>query len=308
MEPELYAQIKANIKKILGINLDHYKDEQMRRRLDSWLVRSGLPGWPEYFKLVQADARELSKFRDYLTINVSAFFRDPERWQALRNQALPELSRSSAQVRPGSPGLRIWSAGCSIGPEPYTLAIMLEESFANRKHYILATDLDRGALAKSRGRGPYTADEIQNLTPGQRAAYVEAGGPPYYVRDSLLKKIEFREHDLLLDPTPTGGPGFQAAGIPVAAAAPAFQAAQRPQPIRPPAPPAPTPLAQQFDLIVCRNVVIYFTTETKDMLYRKFYDALRPGGILFVGATEIIPRPQEIGFRSFGISFYQKGA
>jgi chemotaxis protein methyltransferase CheR len=66
------------------------------------------------------------------------------------------------------------------------------------------------------------------------------------------------------------------------------------------------PYENNFDLIICRNVVIYFTAETKEKLYRKFFTALRPGGILFLGGTEIIPRPQEIGFRSQGVSMYVK--
>jgi chemotaxis protein methyltransferase CheR len=262
MEPEVYAQIKLSIKKLLSINLDHYKDEQMRRRLDSWLVRSGLGSWGEYFKLVQSNSTELARFRDYLTINVSAFFRDSERWRALQETVIPELLQHN--TRPGE-GLRIWSAGCSTGQEPYTLSMALDDCAPHRRHTILATDLDRGALIKAKNRGPYLADDIQNLTPAQRATYLEPGGPPHFVRDTLVKRIDFQEHNLVESP---------------------FQ--------------------KDFNLIVCRNVVIYFTGETKDRLYRKFYDALRPGGILFVGATEIIPRPQEIGFRSFGISFYKK--
>ena len=265
MEIEQYTLVKSSIKKLLQINLDHYKDEQMRRRLDSWLVRSGAPDWNEYFRRLRIDSHELSRFRDYLTINVSAFLRDIERWQALREDIFPELLRAALSGPGGSTGLKIWSAGCSIGAEPYSLAMLLEELSPARRHHILATDLDRSALARSRARGPYTVDEVQNLSPLQRANYLEPGGPPFFVKDRLVKRVEFREHDLLTAPFETG-----------------------------------------LDLIVCRNVVIYFTGETKDLLYRKFQQALRPGGILFVGATEIIPRPQEIGFRSSGISFYRK--
>jgi chemotaxis protein methyltransferase CheR len=265
MEQDTYAQIKTSVRKILDINLDYYKDEQMRRRLDSWLVRSGAPDWAEYFHRIRSDERELGRFRDYLTINVSSFFRDIERWQALKDHILPDLLKSALHLRPGDGGLRIWSAGCSIGAEPYTLAMILDDVSPTRRHRILATDLDRGALNKSKAGGPYTADEIQNLSSAQCAAYLQAGGPPFYIKPTLGKKIEFREHNLIEHPTETG-----------------------------------------FDLIVCRNVVIYFTTDTKDLLYRKFYQALRPGGILFVGATEIIPRPVEIGFRSNGISFYKR--
>jgi chemotaxis protein methyltransferase CheR len=265
MDIEVYHLVKKNIKTLLDINLDHYKDEQMRRRLDSWLVRTGSANWNEYFKRLRSDSQELLRFRNYLTINVSAFFRDPERWQTLRQTILPELLKEALRLRPQSPGLRAWSAGCSIGAEPYSLAILLDELSPSRCHTILATDLDLGALAKAKDGGPYTADEIENLTPSQRTAYLMPGGPPFYLKESLRKKVEFRAHNLLSD---------------------AYES--------------------NLDLIICRNVVIYFTAETKDSLYRKFHAALRPGGILFVGATEIISQPQQIGFRGHGISFYQK--
>ncbi len=266
METEVYSKVKFSVKKLLNINLEYYKDEQMRRRLDSWLVRSGAPNWEIYFGRLREDGNELSRFRDYLTINVSAFFRDTERWHALREVIVPELLQEAFNLHPTNPGLRLWSAGCSIGAEPYSLSILLDECSPSRRHYILATDLDRGALSKAKARGPYTSDEIQNFTSAQRASFLAPGGPPHFLKPGLERKIEFREHDLVLDPYPEG-----------------------------------------FDLIICRNVVIYFTGDAKEKIYRKFYQALRPGGILFVGATEIIPRPQEIGFQTYGISFYRRG-
>jgi len=271
VEKEVYAQLKLVVKKLLDINLEYYKDEQMKRRLDSWLVRVGAPSWPDYFRRLQTDEIELGRFRDYLTINVSAFFRDPERWQTLRQKVVPDLLEVSARREraQGSvlpvPHLRIWSAGCSIGMEPYSLAILMEELTSSRRHYLLATDLDRGALAKARARGPYTADEVTNMSAPQRAKYFQPGGPPYFVTDSLAKRVEFRELDLLADEFAPG-----------------------------------------MDLIVCRNVVIYFTEEAKGILYRRFFEALCPGGVLFVGGTEVISHSTEIGFRSYGISFYQR--
>jgi chemotaxis protein methyltransferase CheR len=265
MELEQYTHVKQSVRKLLNIDLEHYKDEQMRRRLDSWLVRSGAPDWREYFKRLPGDPKELSRFRDYLTINVSAFYRDFERWQTLQQTIVPELLKENAAMHPLRTGLTVWSAGCSIGAEPYSLAMMLDEIPAARRHTIVATDLDRGALMKSKARGPYTADEIQNLTPSQRAAYLEPGGPPFFMRSGMEKRIDFREHNMLADPFP-----------------------------------------QDVDLILCRNVVIYFTNETKEQLYRRFHQALRPNGVLFVGVTEILPHPLEIGFRSHGISFYKK--
>jgi chemotaxis protein methyltransferase CheR len=265
MEAETYVQIKNSVKKLLNLNLDHYKDEQMKRRLDSWLVRNNAPSWDEYFARIRKDPKELSRFRDYLTINVSSFFRDLERWQSLKDSVIPRLFKDARQKNPHNPTLNIWSAGCSIGPEPYTLAMLLDDVSAYHDHHILATDFDKGALAKAQNRGPYTAEEVQNLSPTQKLAYLQTGGPPFYVAEKIAKRVQFKEHNLLDDPFP-----------------------------------------QNMDLIVCRNVVIYFTGETKDVLYRKFRDALRPGGILFVGATEIVPRPQEIGLKGCGISFYEK--
>lgn len=262
MELDVYAQIKKSVKSILEIDLDYYKDQQMRRRLDSWLVRSGAPSWEDYFQRVRTNPDEFLRFRNYLTINVSSFFRDADRWRSLRDTVLNRLFKEAFNKRQGG-GLRIWSAGCSVGPEPYTLAIILDEMAPNRSHTILATDLDRGAIAKAKGRGPFTADDIQNVTPEQHTAYFEPGGPPFFVTQKLTKRIEFREHNMITDP-----------------------------------------FENDFDLIVCRNVVIYFTTETKDILYKKFQAALREGGVLFVGATEIIPRPQDIGLRTLGVSFY----
>lgn len=265
MEPEVYTMVKSNIKKLLNIDLTYYKDEQMKRRLDSWLVRSGASNWDKYFHRVSLEPDELLKFRNYLTINVTEFFRDPERWEYLKKEILPGLLSDPTRPRGIKEGLRVWSAGCSIGVEAYTLAILMEDFSPMKEHYILASDLDRGALNKAIARGPYTQDEIRNLTAAQRSSFLEASGPPFHISPKLSKKIHFKEQNLLADQ-----------------------------------------FEQNFDLIVCRNVVIYFTQEAKSTLYQKFHAALRPGGILFLGGTEIIPRPQDIGFRNKGVSFYVK--
>jgi chemotaxis protein methyltransferase CheR len=113
--------------------------------------------------------------------------------------------------------------------------------------------------------GAFIPEEIRCLSPAQRSLYLRPGGPPFYVTESLIKKITFREQNMISDTFET-----------------------------------------DFDLIVCRNVVIYFTSATKDLLYKKFASSLRKGGVLFIGGTEIIPHPQDFGLRSIGISFYQK--
>ncbi len=263
MDTEIYSQVKTSIKHALNIDLENYKEEQMKRRLDSWLVRSRLPSWQEYLKLITTDAEELARFRNYLTINVTEFFRDPSRWAQVSAEILPNLAKESTQLHPDG-DFKIWSAGCSTGAEAYTLAIIMEEFSPPHKYSILATDLDRGAMLKAKARGPYSQDDIRNLSPHQRQQYITPLAP-YFAAEKLQKRIAFREQDLLNDR-----------------------------------------FDSNFDLIVCRNVVIYFTTASKDILYEKFNKALRPGGVLFVGGTEIISTPAKFGFQSFGISFYKK--
>ena len=237
----------------------------MRRRLDSWLARTTLDTWDEYFALVASDEKELTKFRNYLTINVTEFFRDIDRWNSLKTDVLPALLKEAIGRKPPTDGLRVWSAGCSVGVEAYTLAMILDEMAPNKKHYILASDVDRGALQKARAGGPYIAEEGRNLTDTQVRKFMKPNGPPYYIRNTLIDRINFREQNLMTD---------------------RFE--------------------NNFDLIVCRNVIIYFTNDAKALLYPKFQQALRPGGILFLGGTEIIPRPSEICLKNHGISFYMK--
>lgn len=263
MDADVYTQVKASIKRRMKIDLANYKDEQMKRRLDSWLIRTHASTWNDYFNLLSNDSIELERFRNYLTINVTEFFRDPNRWDTLREEILPFLLKNSTENRQAG-GLKLWSAGCSNGAEAYTLAILMAEVAPLQKYSLLATDLDRGALVKARARGPYTQDDIRNLNLAQRQKYLTPTAP-YFVTESLQKNIRFEEQDLLGDYFDSG-----------------------------------------FDLIVCRNVVIYFTAEAKGTLYEKFLAALRPGGVLFLGGTEIISGPTKYGLQNFGISFYKK--
>lgn len=263
MDQDVYLQIRLSVKKLLEIDLSGYKDEQMKRRLDSWLIRMGDPDWDSYLTRIKTQEKELSKFRDYLTINVTEFFRDIERWKSLQNQILPLLI-SSAKSRKEK-AIKIWSAGCSIGAEPYTLLMIMEEINPGIPYKIIATDLDRGALEKAKAGGPFRQDEVKNVNSKQLGHYFRSDFPPYFIKPEHSAKIEFREKNLINDP-----------------------------------------FENDFDLIVCRNVIIYFTTEIKAMLNLKFQKALRENGILFLGGTEIISRPNEFGLKNMGISFYQK--
>ncbi|MCP4537026.1 MAG: protein-glutamate O-methyltransferase CheR [Chloroflexi bacterium] len=264
MDPREYTFIKRKVLTLTGVDLNCYKTPQVQRRLKTYLVRSGHPNWHIFFRAAQNDPETISKLKDYLTINVSSFFRDTEKFDYLQNAVLPDLLR-------GHPKLNVWSAGCSHGHETYTLAIILAETTGfYRQHYIVGTDIDRSALDRAQAGGPYTDEEVSKIPPalfdrylGRKSSGDQDDG--HYIIKSLQRRISFRYQNLLADPFEHG-----------------------------------------FDLIVCRNVVIYFTVEVKNRLYKRFYEALRPGGVLFVGGTEVISKATELGFETAGISFYRR--
>lgn len=258
MELDAYRQLKISLRSLLGVNLDHYKDQQVRRRLDSWLARSGAVSWADYLRRVRSEPAEQLRFRNYLTINVSSFFRDAERWKYLAENVLPTLLQTSSS-------LKVWSAGCSIGPEPYSLAMLLGEQAPLRTHKILATDLDRGALAKAKARGPYNAQEVAAVASRFIGKYFESAAAPFFIKEKLAARVQFKEINLVDEEYERG-----------------------------------------FDLILCRNVVIYFTPEAKDVVFRKLIGALRPGGVLFIGGTEMVPLTQKSLVELITFSFYRK--
>jgi len=259
MDDREYTLVKKRVRDLVEVDLNHYKAPQVRRRLSALLVRSGQKTWSQYFRQLEGDPEALRGFKNYLTINVSEFYRDAPKWAYLEEKVLPELLKKRTRMR-------IWSAGCSHGAEAYTLAMILDQARSfSRGHYILATDIDRGMLDVGRRGGPYSADDVKDVEKDVLRRYFDHNGDGYLVKPTLRSRVNFRHHDLLNDP-----------------------------------------FEKDFDLIACRNVVIYFTRETKRMLYRRFADALRPGGVLFVGGTEIISSVKELPLRSFHISFYQK--
>ncbi|MEG6584305.1 CheR family methyltransferase [Dendrosporobacter sp. 1207_IL3150] len=251
---EIFKQ-KFNAKS--GINLNDYKPTQMQRRITNLMTRHGVKNYAGFFELIDRSPQLYKDFVDYLTINVTEFFRTPEKFVELEKKVLPELLAKS-------PKLNIWSAGCSIGAEPYSLAIILNELTPSVKHRILASDLDIEILAKAK-QGVYTANEFKNIPQNREQKYFKQVQTNYVISEDIKSRVEFKRHNLLMDKFETG-----------------------------------------FDLILCRNVVIYFTEEAKDNLYRRFFAALKPGGVLFVGGTEAILNFRDIGFQSYVPFFYRK--
>ena len=260
-EDPQWLAFRRSLERAIGVPLAPYKEPQMKRRLASIMTRKSIPGWPEFEKAIAADAKLLGEVRDTLTINVSEFWRQPERFIELQKTWIPKLLAGRKQ-------LKFWSAGCSIGCEPYSLAMILNELDPRGNHSIIATDVDMPILARARdGRG-YLPAEIRSVPPAFAKKYfAEEPGGTFRVIDDLKRRVTFRRQDLLSDPYP-----------------------------------------QDLDVILCRNVVIYFTDPAKQHIYQGFSKALRPGGLLFIGGSEMIMRSGDIGFRTAGTNMYQRAA
>ena len=240
-----------------NIDLNQYKPAQMQRRITNFMTRNGADTYVGFYNLLEKNSKLYKEFIDYLTINVTEFFRTPEKFVELEKKVLLELLSKNAK-------LNIWSAGCSIGAEPYSLAMILNDITPQIKHRILATDLDVEMLTKAKA-GTYTANELKNILPARLNKYFTKDHDKFMLNQDIKARVEFKRHNLLLDKFESG-----------------------------------------FDLILCRNVVIYFTEEAKDALYARFFAALKPGGVLFVGGTEAILNFRDIGFEHYLPFFYRK--
>lgn len=196
VDPGAYRHLARQVRDLLGIDLEQYKPAQVWRRIHAFGSLRGCPDWPSLLERCRRDPDLRMAFRDMLTINVSEFFRDPAAWAAFEELYLrPRLERS--------PSLRIWSAGCSIGFEPYSLAILVREIAPGAAVRILATDVDSAALAIAK-RGRYTEAQMKGLSPERRARFFTPAGNEWQVRPELQAMISFRRHDLLRDPFETG--------------------------------------------------------------------------------------------------------
>ncbi len=258
MDDKEFSFLKQQIQVLTGIDLENYKSEQMRRRLEGFLSRTPDIGVEPYCKLLARDAAALQRLKDFLTINVSEFFRDTAQFEVLKAKIIPNLLDASEH-------LRVWSAGCSIGAEAYSMAMILAELQPKGAHRIFGTDLDTAVLSKAKAGGPYTAADVKNVPRHLLLKYFTHPGDDYYIVDKIKEKVTFQQHNLLKDP-----------------------------------------FSQGFDLIVCRNVVIYFADEAKRKLNKEFCNSLKEHGVLFIGSTETLLDAQELGLKRVSTSFYQK--
>lgn len=252
-----YEKFKEQILKLVGLDLSSYKERQMKRRIESLVKRNGINSFDDYYALLVKNKDVFDEFINYLTINVSEFYRNPQQWDLLKTEILPEILKRN-------PRPKIWSAACSTGEEPYTIAMVMSQFMPLKDIKILAADIDLEAMNKAR-MGVYSKKSVVNVPEDHQKKYFSPVGESYKISDEIKRCIEFKQMNLLKDQYPAG-----------------------------------------MDLIVCRNVMIYFTEEAKDEMYHKFNKALAPNGVLFVGSTEQIIVPQRYNFKAARTFFYQK--
>ena len=233
-------------------------EKQMKRRIDTLISNHKYKGYQEYIAAIKKDKDLMDEFLGYMTINVSEFYRDPLQWQFLDREVFPELIRKFGK------NLKIWSAACSTGDEPYSLVMALSKHLPLANIRIYATDLDKQILEKAKV-GLYAEKSLASVPKDLKAKYFTKVGSSYRISDDIKKRVTFKQHNLIKDRYEMG-----------------------------------------YHLIVCRNVLIYFTEEAKDEVFAKYYKSLAPGGVLFIGSTEQIMNYKEIGYDRKSSFFYTK--
>jgi chemotaxis protein methyltransferase CheR len=253
-----YEYLKKAVYDLTKIDLNAYKEKQMKRRIDTLITKHGISGYDKYVQVLKTDAKMFEEFVNYLTINVSEFYRNPEQWALLDKDIFPELIRKFGKH------LKIWSAACSTGDEPYSLVMALSRHLPLSQIHIIATDIDKQVIAKAKV-GLYSEKSIASVPADLKEKYFTKVGASYQISEEIKKCVEFRQHNLLKDP-----------------------------------------YEKECHLIVCRNVLIYFTEEAKDEVFAKFSQSIASGGCLFIGSTEQIISYKTMGYYRKNSFFYGK--
>jgi chemotaxis protein methyltransferase CheR len=237
-----FEKLKKMISETLGLNCEGYREDYVRRRFNIRLKETGTKTYSAYVNYLKKNPAEFKMLLRDLTVNYTTFFRDTEVFSYLERNIFPALFVQ--------PTVKIWSAGCSTGEEPYTLAILasklLEHHPYKGKVTIFASDIDREALATA-AEGVYAASQLAGAPNWMLTRYFSKVGDKFKVKDSIKEFVKFDVCDLM-KPSPR----------------------------------------QNLDLVLCRNVMIYFTREGQQRVHMNFFDALRPGGYFVAGKTEML--------------------
>ncbi|HJR15382.1 MAG TPA: protein-glutamate O-methyltransferase CheR [Gemmatimonadales bacterium] len=245
-----FDALTRKISREAGLSLHAYKDKCLRRRIAVRMRACGVHSFAAYQAVLDGSPAEYERLKDAITINVTRFYRNADTWNVLRNGFLHEVCQGSGEVR-------AWSAGCSSGEEPYTLALLIADYFDRQGRperlgmvSVDATDIDRECLQQAQA-GYYRREALADVPADLAERYFEADGDGYRVIERVRRRIVVRSLDLSRDPPPR----------------------------------------RNYQLILCRNVVIYFGRETQERVFLAFAEALAPGGILVLGKVESLFGP-----------------
>ena len=242
-------ELRALVERRAGIHFDATRDRFLAARVREHMEERGIASPSDLLGRIQRSNWEYETFLERLLTQETSFFRYPAVYEAFEKRVLPELHVSKFWKNPRT--LRVWSAGCSTGEEPYSIAITIIDSLNLAEAWdveILATDVGRQAL-KHAERGVYTGRSIGSVTERQLGAHFAAVDGGYQVKPRIHKIVNFVQMNL---------------------ASPVY--------------------VGKMDLIFCMNVLIYFSEERRRTLVQRFYDALEPGGYLFLGHSESISK------------------
>ncbi|GAA81265.1 protein-glutamate O-methyltransferase CheR [Pseudoalteromonas sp. BSi20495] len=261
-----FKEIADLVYNACGIVLGEHKREMVYSRLARRIRERSLVDFKSYLAFLKKNKdQEFDAFINAITTNLTSFFREIHHFEFIKSELIPVLLKTNKH----SKRVRFWSAGCSTGEEPYSLAMTLNAAFPSDWDVkILATDLDSNVLAKAQS-GMYTAANVNGLSEQQLKRWFlkSKDGEAYKVKPKLQECIAFKRLNLLQE-WPMKGP---------------------------------------FDLILCRNVVIYFDKETKDQLFERYANILSEQGHLFLGHSESMGK-EHSQYKNLGKTMYQKGS
>lgn len=265
-----FRRFRDYVQQHAGIYLEEQKLDSLRISIVTRATRLGITDVDEYFELFETSEEEFKELLNLVTINETSFFRFPQQFEALREHIIPEILDGKP---PGSRTLRVWSAGCSTGEEPYTAAITLAESGIEGLGWeprVMGTDVSTKALGVAR-RGVYRGKAMANLAPEMLARHFVEVEDGHRVSDRIRRMVDFGYHNLIKEPYPLS-------------------------------------LMGNWDVVFCRNVTIYFKLESTRRVVANFFSSLNEGGYLFIGHSETLSgisddfQAVEVG----GVFLYQK--
>ena len=258
-----FEALLAYIRDHRGFDFTGYKRASLRRRVGKRMDELGIEGYQNYIDQLEASPEEFNELFGTILINVSAFFRDQQVWDHLAAKVIPALLEAKPEQEP----IRVWSAGCATGEEPYTIAMLLAEALGEPAYRdrvkIFATDVDADAVDRAR-QGIYTSKQIEPVPERLRERYFEPVNGQFSFTKDLRRSVIFGVNDLLSD----------------------------------------APISR-LDLLACRNTLIYFNAETQAGVMRRLHHALAEDGVLVLGKSELLLTftegfaPEDLALRIF---------